>query len=46
MITTTRDEEKRKYYLITEEGIKMLEAEIKRLEELYSNGREALSHGK
>ena len=46
MITTTRDEEKRKYYQITEEGIKMLEAEIKRLEELYSNGREALSHGK
>ncbi|BCN32703.1 PadR family transcriptional regulator [Anaeromicropila herbilytica] len=46
MIITTREEDKRKYYQITDEGKEVLQIEIKRLEELYQNGMEALNHEK
>jgi len=46
LIATTREEEKRKYYLITNEGKKILETELNRIKELYENGRGALENGK
>lgn len=46
LIVSTHEEEKRKYYIITEEGKKVLQIEINRLKELYQNGMEALNNGK
>lgn len=38
LIVTTREEDKRKYYIITEAGKAVLKQEISRLKELYENG--------
>lgn len=44
MIEPTGMEEKRKYYKITSYGLAVLRQEMQRLEELYRNGKEVLSH--
>lgn len=44
VIQTTRIEGKRKYYRITDFGRKVLEAEVRRIEELYRNGVEVLGN--
>ena len=38
IITIVAIEDKRKYYILTELGVKVLNMEIKRLKELYDNG--------
>lgn len=45
LVTITGEENKRKYYKITASGEALLVAEIKRLKELYDNGREVLRYG-
>ena len=42
MISTTKEEEKRKYYHITPEGKALLQKELLRIRELYQNGMEAM----
>ncbi|BBF42519.1 transcriptional regulator, PadR family [Lachnospiraceae bacterium KM106-2] len=39
LILSTKEEEKRKYYQITEEGKTILRQEVLRLRELYENGK-------
>lgn len=46
LVMITKQENKRKYYKITEQGEEVLEAEIQRIEELYTNGREVFYHGR
>lgn len=46
LVMITKQENKRKYYKITEQGEEVLEAEIQRIEELYTNGREVFSNGR
>lgn len=45
LIVSTHEEEKRKYYVITEKGRHVLYRELDRLKELYQNGMEALTNG-
>lgn len=42
LISMTKEEEKRKYYKITEEGTKVLRDELSRIMELYKAGKEVL----
>lgn len=42
LVHITREENKRKYYIISTEGKMLLTAEINRIEELYLNGREVV----
>jgi DNA-binding PadR family transcriptional regulator len=44
LIIITREENKRKYYKITARGDAVLNEELKRIEELYRNGKEAYGH--
>lgn len=44
MIKSTRELEKRKYYVITDQGKEWLKAEVSRLKELYENGKGVLVH--
>lgn len=46
LVMITKQENKRKYYKVTEQGEEVLEAEIQRIEELYTNGREVFSNGR
>jgi len=46
LILNTREEDKRKYYLITQEGKEVLTAEFERITELYENGKELAGNGK
>ncbi len=46
LVMITRQENKRKYYKITKLGEEILEAEIERIGELYTNGREVFYHGR
>lgn len=43
LIRCIAEEEKRKIYRITDLGTEVLELELKRIERLYQNAREALS---
>lgn len=45
LVQMTREENKRKYYRFTATGEEVLKAEIKRIEELYSNGKEVYGYG-
>lgn len=45
LIKMMREEDKRKYYKITIEGMELLKSEIERLKELYINGKEVLLDG-
>jgi len=45
LILITKEEEKRKYYIITEVGRIVLQKEILRIKELHQNGMEAMGHG-
>jgi len=45
-IYSTKEEDKRKYYLITEEGTKVLKSEVLRIEELYHHGKAVLLDGR
>lgn len=45
-IYSTKEEDKRKYYLITEEGTKVLKSEVLRIEELYQHGKAVLLDGR
>lgn len=45
LVSFSREENKRKYYRITASGVALLHAELKRIEELYSNGKEAFGDG-
>lgn len=45
LITSTKEEEKRKYYQITDVGKEYLIAEVLRLQELYENGKEVILDG-
>jgi len=40
VIVMTNEERKRKYYILSELGKKLLKMEIHRIEELYNNGKE------
>jgi DNA-binding PadR family transcriptional regulator len=42
LIEMTREEDKRKYYQITDDGKDVLTMELKRIEELYNNGKGVL----
>jgi DNA-binding PadR family transcriptional regulator len=46
LVMITKQENKRKYYKITTLGEEVLENEIKRIEELYTNGREVFGYGR
>ncbi len=46
LIQITREEDKRKYYKITTAGEAVLDAELKRIEELYTNGKEVYGNGR
>lgn len=46
LIINTREEEKRKYYRITEAGKDVLKEELSRLKELYENGKREIENGK
>lgn len=46
LVAFTREENKRKYYRITADGEAVLHSEMKRIEELYLNGKEVLGYGK
>jgi DNA-binding PadR family transcriptional regulator len=46
LVRITREENKRKYYRISSVGEAVLSAELRRIEELYNNGREVYGHGK
>lgn len=46
LILNTREEDKRKYYLITQEGKEVLINEFERITELYENGKELASNGR
>lgn len=46
LVMITGEENKRKYYKITEDGKSVLGAELGRIEELYLNGREVFGDGK
>ena len=41
-----KEEEKRKFYIITDLGKEILEIELKRIERLYKNSKEAMVDGK
>ncbi|MDD6796360.1 MAG: PadR family transcriptional regulator [Clostridiaceae bacterium] len=45
LIKMMGEEDKRKYYKITIEGMELLKSEIERLKELYINGKEVLLDG-
>lgn len=44
LIGITREEEKRKYYRITDEGKQILAIELNRIKELFENGMEEWKH--
>lgn len=46
LVSFTREENKRKYYRITDAGRALLHAELKRIEELYVIGKEVLGNEK
>ncbi len=46
LVMITGEENKRKYYKITDDGEAVLAAELERIEELYRNGREVFGNGK
>lgn len=46
LIAITKEENKRKYYRITELGEELLGIELNRIEELYRNGVEVIGNGK
>ncbi len=46
LVMITGEENKRKYYKITANGEAVLGAELRRIEELYRNGREVYGDGK
>ncbi len=46
LISMTKEEEKRKYYQITEEGTSVLREELSRIRELYKAGKEVLGNEK
>lgn len=46
LVVITGEENKRKYYKISEAGETLLQAELQRLEELYQNGKEVYYNGK
>ncbi len=46
LIRMTKEEAKRKYYKITNFGKEVLEEEIKRITELYENGRKEYGYGR
>jgi DNA-binding PadR family transcriptional regulator len=46
LVMITGEESKRKYYKITVDGEAVLGAELRRIEELYLNGREIFGYGK
>lgn len=45
LVMITREESKRKYYLITATGKEVLDKELERIEELYLNGKEVYRNG-
>ena len=45
LIKTTREEDKRKYYVITEEGRLALTSEVLRIQELYDHGKVVIDNG-
>lgn len=45
LIVNTREEEKRKYYQITEAGKDTLQKELSRIQELYENGKKEIGNG-
>lgn len=46
IVTITKEEAKRKYYMITDFGRQLLEAELGRINELSQNGRRAFGYEK
>ena len=46
LIVSTREEDKRKYYQITQDGMEVLKAEFERISELYENGKGIISNGR
>lgn len=44
-IKTTRNVDKRKYYIISQEGIQQLKNEVNRIKELYEHGKRVISNG-
>ena len=45
LVEMTSEENKRKYYKITNDGTLLLQEEVERLKELYNNGVEVLEYG-
>lgn len=45
LVEMTNEENKRKYYKITKDGILLLQEEVNRIKELYHNGLEVFKYG-